>query len=159
MLSGKRVNLAKSRSKEYYKEFIDIVLEATIACGKWFREYSLSQDKFYNSLVMAKRCSTEAKLLAIQFKIIHNLVNCNGNLYKWKISDTDLCEFCNLSVKDNIVHALYECPSTAKALVSIFSLIDRDRLFDFVPFFFFFSALISFSMAKNLAASSSCSKN
>ena len=129
LLSGKRVNIAKSRSKEYYKEFIDIVLEAPIPCGKWFREYSLSQDKFYNSLVMAKRCSTEAKLLAIQFKIIHNLVNCNGNLYKWKISDTDLCEFCNLSVKDNIVHALYECPSTANVLVSIFSLLVRDRLF------------------------------
>ena len=78
---------------------------------------------------MTKRCSTEATLLAIQFKIIHNLVNCNGNLYKWKISDTDLCECCNLSVKDTVVHALYEYPSTAKALVSIFALLYPDRLF------------------------------
>ena len=63
-------------------------------------------------------------ILAFQFKLIHNIVNCRSNLRKWNISDSDTCEFCSHGVPDDIIHALYQCEYSTKFLTDIFSLID-----------------------------------
>ena len=49
----------------------------------------------------------EAKLAEFNFKILYNILPCNRNLYKWKITKTDQCEMCNCM--DVIHHMLIDC--------------------------------------------------
>ena len=55
--------------------------------------------------------------------------NYNSNLYKWKIRDTDICEFCKSSEKDTIIHALCRCSVTKTFLTDVFDLIDPCKVF------------------------------
>ena len=52
--TGKYILLDKSNSKYFYDAFIDLILEPPAALQKWFRNYSLNEDIFYNSLLLAK---------------------------------------------------------------------------------------------------------
>ena len=71
----------------------------------------------------------EPKLVALQFKILHNITNCRANLNKWNIAPTDICEFCNENVKDDIVHALFNCANTKKCIQEVFAIIDPSQNF------------------------------
>ena len=44
---------------------------------------------------------------SFEFKVIHRFINCNDNLYKWKIIDRPKCSYCT-SV-DTIEHHFYYC--------------------------------------------------
>ena len=63
-------------------------------------------------------------MLAVQFKIIHNIVNCKSNLHKWNISEDVTCEFCETRETDYILHALYKCEHTKLCLRDIFRKLD-----------------------------------
>ena len=125
MLSGKTINLSKCKSKTFYLEFINFRLEPPTFLFRWSEKYSLDESSFYNSLHLAKKCTQEPKLLAIQFKIIHDITNCVVNLCKWNISDSDKCECCN--AQDTMIHALTECPFTLQGVTDVFNIIDPDR--------------------------------
>ena len=118
--SGKIIDINKAKSKDFYNEYIEFNLEPASALRKWRIEYSLDEDIFYQSLPLAKQCTKEPKLLAFQFKLIHNIVNCRSNLRKWNISDSDTCEFCSHGVPDDIIHALCQCEYSTKFLTDIF---------------------------------------
>ena len=78
--SGKIIDINKAKSKDFYNEYIECNLEPASALRKWRIEYSLDEDIFYQSLPLAKQCTKEPKLLAFQFKLIHNIVNCRSKL-------------------------------------------------------------------------------
>ena len=127
MLSGRQINITKAKSKDFYNEFIEFKLESPVSCGRWLTDYNLPEEVFYNSLILAKKCTQEPKLVSLQFKIIHNIVNCNANLFRWNISTTEICEFCESGEKDTIVHALSKCTSTRMFLNNVFELIDPHK--------------------------------
>ena len=124
LCSGRLINLKKAKSRDFYTEFLEDNLEAPTAIFKWLKDYDLNEDMFYKSLPMVQTCTKEPKLLALQFKIIHNIINCKSNLFKWKISEDDICEFCKTSEKDDIIHALFRCDHTKQFLTEIFRRID-----------------------------------
>ena len=49
----------------------------------------------------------DKKLAETNFKILNNILPCNTNLFKWKLSDTKLCCFCQ--EEETISHLLYHC--------------------------------------------------
>ena len=49
-----------------------------------------------------------AKFNSFQYRILLRACVTNIQLYKWGISDTDMCTFCNSS-KETVNHLLYEC--------------------------------------------------
>ena len=122
--SGRLIDINKAKSRYFYTEFLEDILEAPTAISKWRIDYNLLEDKFYRSLTLVRICTKEPKLLAVQFKIIHNIVNCKSNLHKWNISEGDICEFCKTSEKDEIIHALCKCEHTKQFLKEIFRKID-----------------------------------
>ena len=101
MLSGIQISIAKAKSKVFYNynEFIKLKLESPDSCGGWFTEYNLPEEVFYNSLILAKMSTQEPKLVSLQFRIIHDIFNCNKNLFKWNISNSKICEFCKSGEK------------------------------------------------------------
>ena len=61
-------------------------------------------------------------MIAFQFKIIHNIVNCASNLNKWGIRDSNVCTYCkkrNIDIDDTLGHALVDCQTTQEWLQSI----------------------------------------
>ena len=112
LYSGKTIDIKKAKSRDFYAEFVEFNLEPPKSCRKWLEKYNLDEDIFYTSLPLVKQCTSEPKLLATQFKIIHDITNCKSNLYKWKITENDLCDFCLTSTKDDVLHSLGECDST-----------------------------------------------
>ena len=122
--SGRLIDIKNAKSKDFYTEFLEDMLEAPTAISKWRNRYNFNEDIFYESLPLVKKCTKEPKLLAVQFKIIHNIVNCKSNLHKWNISEDDACEFCETRETNDILHALYKCEHTKLFLTEIFRKID-----------------------------------
>ena len=127
--SGRIIDITKAKSRDFYHEFLEDDLEPASAICKWRTDYNLNEYIFYNSLPLAKKCTKEPKLIAIQFKIIHNIINCNSNLYKWKITESDVCEFCSSNERDDLIHALCKCEYTNHFLGNIFRKIDPSNRF------------------------------
>ena len=92
--SGRLIDLKKAKSRDFYTEFLEDVLEAPTAISKWRIGHNLNEDIVYKSLPLVNKCTKEPKLIALQFKIIRNIVNCKSKLHKWNISEDDTCEFC-----------------------------------------------------------------
>ena len=114
--------LTSLKCKYFYNEYIEFNLEPASAMSKWRTEYSLDENICYQSLPLAKQCTKEPKLLAVQFKLTHNIINCRSNKRKWNISDSDTCEFCSPSILDDIVHAYYQFEYSTEFVTDIFSL-------------------------------------
>ena len=117
--SGRVINLKNVKSKTFYLEFLEYILEPPKALNKSRVEYDLSEDLFYECLRNTCNTIREPKLVALQSKILHNITNCRANLNKWNIASTDICEFCNENIKDDIVHALSKCANTKKCIQEI----------------------------------------
>ena len=83
----------------------------------------------YKSLPLVKKATKEPKLLALQFKIIHHITNCSENLYKWKITQSDKCDYCNNGEKDSMIHALTQCEFTLNGLQDVLKFIDPQGMF------------------------------
>ena len=49
----------------------------------------------------------EIKLKEFNFKMLHGILPCNSNLYKWNLKDTDICDVCNSP--QTIRHLLHDC--------------------------------------------------
>ena len=119
MLSGRTINITKCKCKDFYIEFVEKQIERPTALSNWQEDYQVLDSIFYSSLPLAISSTKETKLVAFQFKIIHNVVNHNSNLRKWGIKDTDRCDLCNRDEVDNTVHGFVTCPWTTRKIVEI----------------------------------------
>ncbi len=61
-----------------------------------------------NPFKVINQISTEVKLQAIQYKLLHNIYPTMEHLYKWKIKETNLCSTCE-EIED-LKHAIFSCP-------------------------------------------------
>ena len=126
--STKTIDISKSRSKHFYEEFVNEKLEPPSVMKMWFQDLHFNHDHVYKSLLLIKNSVKEPKLLAIQFKIVHNITNCGSNLVKWKIKCDKMCEFCDDNVTDTLMHSLFECKTTKSWLRSIVLLLNSDPI-------------------------------
>ena len=112
MCSGRSQNLISCKTKDFYLEFINLILEPATSLKKWREDEGFDESMLYKSLPLVKKATKEPKLLALQFKIIHHITTCSENLYKWKITQSDKCDYCNNGEKDSMIHALTQCEFT-----------------------------------------------
>lgn len=68
----------------------------------------LSYDSFLNSFLNMKELTSSPKYLSFQYRLLHRKIFLNKILKKWKLSDTELCTWCNLEY-ETIEHFFYEC--------------------------------------------------
>ena len=57
------------------------------------------------------KVTMENKLRYFQYKVVHNILPTNSKLYKMKLRTSPSCDRCN-HPHENLLHLLYECPST-----------------------------------------------
>ena len=73
---------------------------------KWQEDLKCELDfsiAYTNKVIKIK----EKKLAEFNFKVLHRILSCKSNLYKWKIEDNDICDIC--SEKQDIMHLLLNC--------------------------------------------------
>ena len=57
------------------------------------------------------KVTMENKLRCFQYKVVHNILPTNSKLYKMKLRTSPSCDRCS-HPHENLLHLLYECPST-----------------------------------------------
>ncbi len=60
------------------------------------------------------KINKEPYLQSFQYKILNRILNCNSNLFKWKIIDDKSCVYCEHEQPDTIEHRLYSCEESKK---------------------------------------------
>ncbi len=76
------------------------------------RERFLIQENDPNVWSMAPSCTSEVKLLQLQWKILHNIYPTGTLLKKMKIRQTENCQICG--ERDSLSHFFVECPIAKK---------------------------------------------
>ena len=59
------------------------------------------------------KCTNYTKLRSFQYRLLHNALVFNRQLYHWKIKNTDLCSNCNKE-KETVLHFYCECEYAQK---------------------------------------------
>ena len=139
VISGTHIDLKMAKCKHFYKEFLLGKEGFPTALTQWQREQNLDDDIFFNSLPRTLQATKETKLIAFQFKIINNIVNNNANLYKWKIKESNLCEFCHENKVDDVVHEFTSCTWTRNIIAAVareLGLLDKFRRITNTEFIF-----------------------
>ena len=117
-------DVQNAKSKCFYRQIVESNIKPAVSMAKWYVNYGVSQEILKQSLLKTRNATRETKLLSFQFKVIHDIVNCKKNLFKWKIESNNICEFCDEAEIDNLVHALVECPMTNRILQELLNHID-----------------------------------
>ena len=89
------------------KKFLELITDKHTPHSERFWEHKF-QFTFEKGLwAVHFEATKEAKLLSLQWKIIHNIYPTNIFLHKIKVKETNLCEECG--VLDTIEHLFVEC--------------------------------------------------
>ena len=86
-------------------------------CKKKCDDFDIEPNMYLDSLKSMKIVVKEQKLLIFHYKVLNNIVNSGDNLFKWKIKDSEKCQFCNN--KDSLLHCLWECPKSKTGLKTV----------------------------------------
>ena len=77
-------------------------------------------------MTLIKRATNESKLIAFQYKLLHNIVPNRYNLKKWKIREDSTCKYCQND--ETLLHMYAECPETKRIMTEVLNMIRKDRL-------------------------------
>ena len=91
---------------------------------RW-EEKGVDPDVFYNSMILAKNCTKDTKLISNHFKIIHNVYPTGEKLFTWRIEESDKCYLC--SETDTIIHAIATCDNTREFISQVMEDLDFEQ--------------------------------
>ena len=68
---------------------------------------NLEWDKIY---LLPYKITSEPFLQSLQYKILNRILNCNERLFKWQISESHICSYCEHI--DTLEHHLIHCTAS-----------------------------------------------
>ena len=68
--------------------------------------YGFTKENIHDVYLLPFLVTDETKLIAFQYKIIHNILPCRSSLFRAGLVDDDICSLCKLE-KQSLVHMLY----------------------------------------------------
>ena len=71
-------------------------------------DYGFTKENIHDVYLLPFSVTKETKLIAFQYKIIHNILPCRSSLFRAGLVDDDICPLCKLE-KQTLVHMLYNC--------------------------------------------------
>ena len=97
----------------YMNMLTPIVQQPDKVFNKWKNYFNndLSIDDWLNSFEIIYNCTKFIDLHFFHFKMLHQTLANNEALYKWTLTESDLCSFCNEEIK-TIYHTYLECEIT-----------------------------------------------
>ena len=94
-----------------------------------------NSERFMKSLEIYRKCTKETWLLAMQVKIIHNILATNKRKQDWGIQDFSNCQYCQ--TLDTILHYIWHCPFTQQVIKKCLNVLNINNI-DFSMWDFIF---------------------
>ena len=96
------------KSKDVFKSIIQKII-APLSSEHFFeKNFNVIIDNFEQFFSIPFNATIYTKLMAFQFKINHNILYTDEKLHKVKLSDTQMCTFCNDEI-ETLLHLFIEC--------------------------------------------------
>ena len=94
-IRGQLINLAQVQNKDIYWELMANKDLQVTAINTWIDLFPFLNDFNWHTIFYAvHKSSIETYLQSFQYKIVHRIINCKYNLYKWNIKENPFCLFC-----------------------------------------------------------------
>ena len=116
------LNIKRARCRDYTEWIISEKEEKPTSLTFWNKVGIANEETVLRSLNSCKNATKETTLIAMQFKIIHNIIATNKRKKDWGINESDKCSFCNN--EDTLDHALWECIFTQDVLAKCLSMLN-----------------------------------
>lgn len=101
--------MIKTGPKALYTEIINTTRSQPTAKRKWEALVNISCDAEWNDHYSRAFSTTrETKYQPFQCKLLHRVITCNHLLFRWRIRENGLCDFCD--GEDTLEHFFYSCP-------------------------------------------------
>ena len=111
---GHLLSIAEVSNQQLYLELLRNEIKEPTAVNTWTDLFPLLECVSWKLIFSAMHHITlETYLQTFQYKILNRLINCNFNLYKWKIKSEPYCDSCVIAI-DTIEHHLFLCPLSKK---------------------------------------------
>ena len=97
-----------SKSKFFYTKLVGKkIVKPVVIETHWTNLFGLNDVDFCTIYKNKISVIKDKKMAEFNMKILHNILPCNMNLYRWKKKPSDLCSMCN--VVEDIPHMLFHC--------------------------------------------------
>ena len=119
-MDGKDVDILKTTSKLLYKKFKSKKQTPPTAQKKLKNKYpelAVEWTKIYSLPFVV---TIETKLREFQYKLLNNILFTNEKLFKFKMTESPLCNFCKKEV-ESLEHLLFDCENTEVFWQALFS--------------------------------------
>lgn len=96
-----------------YRKMIDNKNILQPLASRWEEklQVSIQYDKFLQCFEQLGKIVFSTKLRNFQFRYLHRAIFCNNTLYRWKIKDSPLCDFCHQE-PGTLEHVFFACSIT-----------------------------------------------
>ena len=107
-LQGQRQGLGIITSDKVYEKLIEVKIKPPIGLRRWFEELNVTESDILLGFTHAHIASKSSFDQSFQYKIMTQILPTNQYLARYRVSDTDICVKCNISI-DTIFHCLWQC--------------------------------------------------
>ena len=114
--NGHLLNLSNAKSRQFYNVIIDNKSEKPHSLCYWYSSGFNDEERIISSFMAHRIVTKDTRLLALQFKICHNIIATNKRKNDWKIVESEKCDFCTQT--DTLVHHLWDCSFTKEILTN-----------------------------------------
>ena len=106
-IESKLKNIAETRNKDFYWQFLGQFKDKATAITTWETFYPNEIFDWKEIFKLPYKSATESHLQSMQYKIIHRYFPCGSSLNKWYKTNENVCMLCGMN--ETIEHYFYEC--------------------------------------------------
>ena len=87
--------LNRTKKTDNYQELVNRFSKAPVSFNTWINLYLfLETHDWQNTYILPYQTMNEPYFQSFQFKVLHRVINCNDNLFRWKVLDNPTCFYC-----------------------------------------------------------------
>ena len=100
------------KSKHANKYLYDIQLKNDIPKAKseeiWAKDFNCNDIEWKQIYILPVKCTIDTTLRAFQYKFLKRIIPTNTFLFKCKIANSNLCDFCSSDI-ETVKHLFWDC--------------------------------------------------
>ena len=109
-LLNKLLPITKLKNKEIYNKLIEKKITDPTSINTWIHLFPFLEKLEWKHIYRTNtKITKEPYFQSFNYKILNRITNCNHNLYKWGLSNSNVCAYCPMV--DTIEHHFFECPT------------------------------------------------
>lgn len=107
--TGQVLSATRTGPRALYTEIINGTKIIPTAQRKWETSIDTeNQAEWENLYSRTFSITRETKYQSFQYRLLHRVITCNHLLYRWRMREDGVCQFCD--GEDTLEHFFYSCP-------------------------------------------------